>query len=297
MEKMTSNPVHQCLLMSTLPINDVRHKQSFAMILFQNRLFQYLVLLLFFPLSGVGQVYTPFISTLDSSDTWKDIHSCSDFDCFEEWTRRYTLNGDTTIGGMQYTKLQVFEKDERGTAQSQNCQVSIVYRNYYYGAIRESGKQIVINRAGSNEYLAYDFNLSIGDTTPAPDNGIGNETARVINSIDSVLVNGMYRKRYMLASGYEIIEGIGSSSGLFNTTVDFFDCFSMMECYEENGDPHYFTNRCDPILSTSDSTQAIARRKVIKIVDYFGREIDDAPNTLMFYIYSDGSARKVYRAE
>lgn len=267
------------------------------MVPLKNKLFQFLILLVFFPFPAAGQAYVNFISTVDSSDSWTDVLSCSDFDCFTEYTRNYTLDGDTTIGGLQYTKLRAFEEYEQGMAQSQNCPVSTTYRDYYYGAIREASKQIFIKRTVSPEYLAYDFNLSVGDTVPPPDNGMGYESTRIINTIDSVMVNGAYRKRYTVASGTEIIEGIGASSGLFNTVTDFFNCFAMMHCYKENGNPHYFTTQCNPILSLDGAEQFGSEKELIKIVDNLGREINDTPNTLMIYIFSDGSAKKVYRVE
>ena len=38
-------------------------------------------------------------------------------------------------------------------------------------------------------------------------------------------------------------------------------------------------------------------RKVIKVVDLLGREIEDKPNITLIYIYTDGTAEKVYRTE
>ena len=36
---------------------------------------------------------------------------------------------------------------------------------------------------------------------------------------------------------------------------------------------------------------------LLKIVDFMGRETEDKPNTLLIYIYSDGTSAKVFRAE
>jgi len=38
-------------------------------------------------------------------------------------------------------------------------------------------------------------------------------------------------------------------------------------------------------------------KELIKIVDLTGRETEDKPNTILIYIYSDGTAEKVYRME
>jgi hypothetical protein len=37
--------------------------------------------------------------------------------------------------------------------------------------------------------------------------------------------------------------------------------------------------------------------ELLKIVDLMGRETEDKPNTLLIYIYSDGTAEKVFRVE
>jgi len=36
--------------------------------------------------------------------------------------------------------------------------------------------------------------------------------------------------------------------------------------------------------------------ELVKVVDLMGRETEDKPNTLLIYIYSDGTAEKVFRA-
>lgn len=265
-----------------------------------NRVLKLLFLLFLLPFTAAGQAYVPMISTPDSSDVWTDVHSCSDFNCFTSETKRYSIDGDTVIGSFQYAKLQVNEKYEEGIAQSQSCPVGISYSSYYAGAVREDGKQIFFKPAGSPEYLAYDFNLSVGDTVPAPDNVSGFESMRIISSIDSVMVNGLYRKRYWVNPGSnpsEIIEGIGASTGLFNTLTDFVDCFSMMLCYKEDGAAQYFATDCNVVLALPGTPQYNPRLKLVKIVDCLGREIEDAPNTLMIYIYSDGRSKKVYRFE
>ncbi len=38
-------------------------------------------------------------------------------------------------------------------------------------------------------------------------------------------------------------------------------------------------------------------RKVVRIIDLMGRETEDKPNTLLIYVYSDGTKEKVYRVE
>lgn len=38
-------------------------------------------------------------------------------------------------------------------------------------------------------------------------------------------------------------------------------------------------------------------KKVVRIIDMLGREINDQPNTVLIYVYDDGSTEKIYRME
>lgn len=46
-----------------------------------------------------------------------------------------------------------------------------------------------------------------------------------------------------------------------------------------------------PVLDASQD------KEVVKIIDLMGRETDDKPNTVLIYVYSDGSQKKVFRVE
>jgi hypothetical protein len=260
-----------------------------------------LFLLFLLPTVIFAQTYVPFITTSDSSDTWKDINSCTDFDCYNTYTNRFTIEGDTIIGGLQYVKIYAKTKHEQGTDQGQWCDESTTYYEFYYGAVRESGKRVYVIPDVFNpiEYLAYDFNLTIGDTMPSPDGNIGtNPLSRIINLMDSVLVFGSYRKRYLVSSNKYVVEGVGSSKGLFNP-LDFntSNCDMRMLCYSEYDTPDYFLLDCEMNLSINTLTSDDMTRCLIKIVDYLGRETELKPNTPLIYIYSDGTAEKVFRVE
>lgn len=256
--------------------------------------------LFFLPLGMLAQVYVPFISTTDSTDTWKDVHSCSDFSCFYSYTNRYTIEGDTAIGSYQYSKVYISFKYEEGTDAGQWCNESINYYEHYFGAIREAGKQIfLLPNLSSLEYLAYDFNLLVGDTLPSPDGNLSaNSNGRIINSIDSVFVFGSYRKKYVVNNYKYIIEGIGASTGLFNPMVYYpSECYMAMLCYSEYGIPDLFLQDCNMNLNVRESNENSETPILIKIVDIVGRETTIRPNTPLIYICSDGTARKIFKFE
>lgn len=249
-----------------------------------------------------AQSYVPFISTTDSSDTWMDVNSCTDFSCFYSYTNRYTIDGDTTIGSFQYSKVYIKYKYEEGSDAGQWCNESVSYSEHYFGALRESGKQIFLiphYSQDSTEYLAYDFNLSVSDTLPSPDGDFSaNPTGRIISDIDSVLVFGSYRKRFIIDNNKFIIEGIGASTGLFNPLIySPSTCNMSMHCYAEYGTPDYFLEDCNMNLNVETIEGKNEPPVLVKIVDYLGRETLAIPNTPLIYIYNDGTTKKVFNFE
>ncbi|MCD6113479.1 MAG: T9SS type A sorting domain-containing protein, partial [Bacteroidales bacterium] len=114
------------------------------------------------------------------------------------------------------------------------------YNNVYSGAIRESeGKWFYYTNSESypnTDTLLYDFNLEIGDTLP--ETYTTPHDCFVVTDIDSILVNGSYKKQFYLMQGTGIganvvIEGIGSDAGLLEQMCQFeFNWFLI--CYVEN---------------------------------------------------------------
>ena len=50
-------------------------------------------------------------------------------------------------------------------------------------------------------------------------------------------------------------------------------------------------------LSIDEIASQSSKLTLIKIVDCFGRETEDKPNTLLIYVYSDGTTEKIFRVE
>jgi hypothetical protein len=146
-------------------------------------------------------------------------------ECLARYYFQYYAAGDTLIESNIHKKIYcpyvIFD--------SISCATSTYYfvppSKGYVGALRDDS---INNRAffvlpnTTNDSLLYDYNLNVGDTmkgyiTQYP-YGISH---LVVLSVDSVLINGQYRKRWNFApdsnpqhdSTY-IIEGIRSSSGL-----------------------------------------------------------------------------------
>ena len=173
--------------------------------------------------------------------------------------------------------------------------------------IREENKRVFVlpnpTSAESEEYLAYDFNLTVGDTVPDPyyyqTPGGPSDYNLVIHTIDSIFISGTWRKRYQINSFPDIIEGVGSSSGLLNPLNYAWSgaCGISLNCYIEQGVSDYFTSNCELPSSGPSSPATSQSRELLKVVDSMGREQRAAPNTLLFYIYSNGDVEKVVRVE
>lgn len=262
--------------------------------------------LLSFPTStAIGQAYVPIISTADSSDIWVDVHSCTDFDCWWAYRNIYTVDGTISTGEYEYAKFNRTTEYEQGTDLGQWCTESFSTYEAVIG-IREENKRVFVLpnplSEESEEYLAYDFNLTVGDTVPNPayyqESGLS-DFDLIIQSIDSVLIHGTWRRRFQINSFPDIIEGVGSSSGLLNPLNYFWSgaCEISLLCYLEQGAADFFTSNCELPLGTYEWYESIPQRELLKIVDSMGRERQSMPNTLLFYIYSNGEVEKVFRTE
>jgi hypothetical protein len=73
--------------------------------------------------------------------------------------------------------------------------------------------------------------------------------------------------------------------------IDLMGCGSMLSYYYVD-DISVFPNTSVGIYELTNP-----KKKLIKIVDTMGRETDDKLNTLLFYIYSDGTTEKVFITE
>ena len=267
----------------------------------------FLFLLVYLPnATAIAQSYVPLISTADSSDIWVDVHSCTDFDCWWAYRNIYTVDGTITAGGYEYVKFNRSTEYEQGTDLGLWCTESFSTYDAIVG-IREENKRVFVNpnptSEQSEEYLAYDFNLTVGDTVPDPyyyqSPGGLSDFDLIIHTIDSVFISGTWRKRYQINSFPDIIEGVGSSSGLLNPLNYAWSgaCDISLYCYMEQGVADYFASNCELPVSSVSLPATAQPRKLIQIVDVLGRERQAAPNTMLFYIYNNGEVEKVFRLE
>ncbi len=163
---------------------------------------------------------------------------------------RYTIHGDTTINEVAYKKLCLESGD------TINPIVKAI------GGIREKDKKIyyngrtILSSTDNKEYLLYDFTKQIGDTIKHNPQGW---FYSVILDIDSIMIDGTYRKRYEVDNHWYyqnpdyIVEGIGSvKNGLLGHISDIPTCgthYWEFVCFSENNEVKYLNpsfNDCFP---------------------------------------------------
>ncbi len=210
-----------------------------------------------FSLSVKGQtnVYHPFP---DSDAVWNInmIANCAprgwEFDYYS-----VRISGDTILNSEVYHKLSISFIQHSAT---DFCSEALGYQ----GAIRQDTslkKVFYFPPTDTIEHLLYDFNMQVGDTVRGFLHSYQNDD--VVQSIDSVLVGGNYRKRWNINPGYHIslIDGIGSTYGLIQaspgTTIDLPDY--SITCFSQNGITLYpdTSTHCELIDNTKENSTNI----------------------------------------
>ncbi len=228
-----------------------------------------LIFIFWFSLVGINSafpqttVYHPFP---ESGAYWRESSQgyqccCSDY--------QYVLQGDTVIGAYTYSKVE-----HSGVMYANNPGGWCITGGYstffanYTGAIRNDSntrKVFFVPSGEIAEQLLYDFNLKLHDTLSASylynPGWYGQDNFIRIESIDSVLVGAIYHMRFGLAIMYNLqdvyaylIEGVGSSSGLFGSLFSLWPPFefgSMLECFSVNGQPALTGDPTSCLLVTS----------------------------------------------
>jgi len=147
-----------------------------------------------------------------------------------------SADGDTLIDGLVYTRIHQLGVDSISVLGSTEP-AEAVLMDRYLGAIRvdEGERRWYVWFGGyPSELLLYDFDLLVGSTTLGiwGDCGVG----LTVYEVDSVLVGTTWHSRYHLdLPGRFIIEGIGSSAGLFGQLCQAFKEFGCLHVYEQPG--------------------------------------------------------------
>jgi len=178
---------------------------------------------------------TSFIfAELDSTSIWRADKKHFDpisgtFDYYEKF-RNY-VDGKVIINGRPYWKIMragYYRNSKNGEEEK---------FAYIDGYIRDCGDKWYCRRCGQ-EYLLHDFTLKVGDEVPVPDDYYWDIPA--IKKIDSIKINGVYKKRFHLYGGglqfaEYIIEDIGATSSLFEDMF-YFEGGTLLICFVKDGE-------------------------------------------------------------
>lgn len=219
------------------------------------------LLLTIFPIivcgfSSKAQVNFPFLGS--HNPVWLQSEHCS-FGvegCHYQVHESFVQDGIDTIDGVEYTMISY--ETYSFTTTPWECTISSGYTIPHLLGMREDSGKVYrrMNQPGEQEYLMYDFTAEIGDTVPSPqvfDNGAVFEI-NVVNAIDSILIDGAYRKRWWIQGQLQdnfYIEGIGNHQGLTHPMSEWFECVWYLDCYSANGQEIYPDTgvACDPVIA------------------------------------------------
>ncbi|MBK9524974.1 MAG: T9SS type A sorting domain-containing protein [Bacteroidetes bacterium] len=205
-------------------------------------------------------VYHPFP---ESNAFWCGQEQGYDGSC--DHTSIFTIyfGNDTLINGFIYHKLI-----KSGYQYSSLCGSG---GYFYYPAIAIIRRDTVMHTVLmydttlATDTVFYDFNLQVGDTLDKSKVNWGNGPLCIVTSVDSILINGNYRKRFNHGCTYgcadsSIIEGIGSNSGLISFPSTCFEYFASLTSFEQNEIAMY--------PDTSANCDVISGVKTISDADY-----------------------------
>ncbi len=183
----------------------------------------------FFSLTLKAQTYIPM--PLEDGMMWRAFGIYSSFEHYDE----DKINGDTIFVGKAYKKIH------RNSYSAPTTLTPYVPASASFYIRQDTMSKKVFLCNGIKDTLLYDFNLQIGDTIHGIMLGykqnLGLDTIRIA-SIDSILLNGIYHKRFNSTpvevpftgtSTYTYIEGIGSISGPLSTCFKF-ECGYLLIC-------------------------------------------------------------------
>ena len=145
------------------------------------------------------------------------------------------IEGDTIIGNYTYKKIMTTGLN------------STTY--YFTAAIRQvvvEKKVYVIYGNGclSVDTLLYNFNLEQGDTLKQCEDLIGGITNPTVETVDSVLIDGLWRKSINLNFGTSLIEGLGSTRGFLGPWNGWIGGYYFLACFSINGVSLYPNTLC-----------------------------------------------------
>lgn len=200
-------------------------------------------------------IYHPFP---DSNATWNVAYILQPCPASVSAEYTYYLGGDTILNTVNYHSVYM-----NGVIHPGACYTDGPLG--YKGAIRQDTvlKKVYILLAGdTSERVLYDFDVhNIGDTLDMHCEMVCQYYH--VTGIDSVLINGSYRKRIRydctqwMNQIHWLIEGIGKSTGFLDACSEGFGAFTTLQCFTQNNQTFYpdSATQCNLINGTEEFSE------------------------------------------
>lgn len=250
------------------------------------------------------------MGSLDSCLSWFQIKPSPDYynSCIQS---TYPNSPDIPFnnGGFQQSRTgngmiglfaseRIYGGDSREYAHVQLTEPLVSAQNYYV--------QFYVNLSNNSHYAVKTLGAYLDDSIPlfcsscwvqsrfvATPQILHNGSGAITDTVNWIRVSGWYQSPF----GGEKYLTIGN----FNT--DSLSYIQNLLSNNEGRSYYYIEDVCisHDSLDCTDNVGIVEltklNKKLIKIIDTFGRETDEKPFTLLIYIYNDGTTKKLYRIE
>lgn len=210
------------------------------------------------------------------------------------------IEGDTIIDSKDYHILRRRGYDINYA--SNNMPSPANYYNQIAMFLRQEGRSIwYYNTNAQADQLLIDYNVSVGDTMQGLVYSTFQDYEKIVEEMDSILVNGVYRRRIKVNMNSSFY--LGSVEGIADFTqysvnnnnmigASFFGPLQVMEieyipdlCYGQNNQQLWTTGSCQLSLDTPE-IQSDVEITVVHIVEENALKIIDAPEVVQTRIYA-----------
>jgi hypothetical protein len=193
---------------------------------------------------------------LDISSEWRVNYFEAEPGYMYQSYYRDLIDGVTTINSVEYYNVYC------SGYSTLNWGPPAYFNHSLHGYLREENNKWYTYMISENQdALLFDFSLEINDTVHSAYTFVYNEEPVIITSVDSILVDGEYKKRMHLnfeeGGGTEyIIEDIGATSGLFEN-MSFFEWGSELICFAKEGISIWgaSTEECDLAVNINENQE------------------------------------------
>jgi hypothetical protein len=198
--------------------------------------------------------FTIQAQTIDPESEWRVDYQYAAPDLVFNNIYRDFIDGDTIINSIEYHKIYFSGYSYYGFFPLGDL---YYFDHLLHGFLREEDNKWYTFYE-NNDALLFDFTMNVNDTVFSCYTSTMGE-AIIVDSVDSILVDGTYRRRLHLYADFGtvddyIIEGIGATSGLFEN-IYMFEWHSNLICFAKDGVSVWgeSTEECDLAVNINEN--------------------------------------------